>query len=70
MANIMHNLLAMKEMKIKTSVRWNSAPIISTIFKKLALSDPDVDKDVERVEIPYISDESLNWHNHHLIFNK
>lgn len=47
MANRMHNVFAWKEVEIKTSVRWNSAPIISAIFKKLAISDPDVDKGVE-----------------------
>lgn len=49
MANTEHNLSVMKEMQIK--ILWDgiSLPIILNIFFKLALPDPDVDKDVEKV---------------------
>lgn len=54
MANIMRNPLVMKETQIKTSMRWKSAPIISSIKKKkkkLPILDPDVDKDVQKAGI-------------------
>lgn len=53
MANIMRNPLVMKETQIKTSMRWKSAPVISSIKKKkkLPILDPDVDKDVQKAGI-------------------
>lgn len=50
MANIMQNPLVIKEMQIETSMRWNSAPIILSIKKKLPIPDPDVDKDGQKEE--------------------
>lgn len=44
-------------MQIKVSVRWNSVPSAWSFFflkEKLAIPDPDVDKDVEKVEILYL----------------
>lgn len=50
MANTEHNLSVMKEMQIKISVRWNfTTHHIEHFFFKLAIPDPDVDKDVEKV---------------------